>query len=132
MKQNFIIYCVAIFFLAIGCKEESQTEIKMISTEEIQSLLEQDDIQLVDVRTLEEYQAGHIMKAQNIDILSPTFDDDIVKLDKSKPVVVYCKSGGRSAKCSKLMKAAGFVKIYDLDGGFEKWKFDELEIETID
>jgi rhodanese-related sulfurtransferase len=131
MKNKVLIYCLALFALAYSCKEEPQSEIKMVSPEEMLSLLELEDIQLVDVRTADEYKAGHIAFSQNIDIASPTFDEDIVKLDKSKPVVVYCKSGGRSARCSEKLKDAGFVKIYDLEGGFEKWKFKGLEFETI-
>lgn len=126
------MYCFALFALAYSCKEEPQSEIKMVSPEEMQSLLELEDIQLVDVRTPAEHKSGYIEHAQNIDLTSPTFDEDIVKLDKTKPVVVYCKSGGRSAKCSKKLKEAGFVKIYDLEGGLEKWKFKGLEIKTIE
>lgn len=131
MKNKVLIYCFALFALAFSCKEEPQSEIKMVSPEEMQSLLELDDIQLVDVRTAEEYEQGYIEKSQNIDITSPTFDEDIVKLDKSKPIVVYCRSGKRSAKCSEKLKDAGFVKIYDLEGGFEKWKFKGHEFKTI-
>ncbi|MCK8480167.1 rhodanese-like domain-containing protein [Psychroserpens algicola] len=132
MKNKVLMYCFALFALAYSCKEEPQSEIKMVSPEEMQSLLELEDIQLVDVRTPAEHKSGYIEHAQNIDLTSPTFDEDIIKLDKTKPVVVYCKSGGRSAKCSKKLKEAGFVKIYDLEGGLEKWKFKGLEIKTIE
>ena len=64
----------------------------------------------------------HIPNSQNIDFRSPTFDKDIENLDKSKPVLLYCKSGGRSAECAKKLKDAGFEKVYDLDGGISKWK----------
>lgn len=133
MKHKLIICCLLFLALVTSCKDESQTtEIKMVTPEEMQSLLDQEDVQLVDVRTQQEYEKGYIENSQNIDILSPTFEQDILKLDKSKPVIVYCKSGGRSAKCSKKLKAAGFVKIYDLEGGLEKWKFSGKEIQTIE
>lgn len=132
MKHKLIICCLALFAFAMSCKDEPQTEIKMVTPEEMQSLIEQDDIQLVDVRTQQEYENGYIENSQNIDIKSPTFDEDILKLDKTKPVIVYCKSGGRSAKCTKKLKDAGFVKIYDLEGGIEKWKFSGNEIKTIE
>ncbi|WP_460218146.1 rhodanese-like domain-containing protein [Psychroserpens sp. MEBiC05023] len=132
MKNKLLIYCFVLFAFAYSCKEEPQSEIKMVSPEEMQSLLELEDIQLVDVRTPEERKLGYIEHSQNIDITSPTFEEDLVKLDKSKPVVVYCKSGNRSAKCSEKLKDAGFVKIYDLEGGFEKWKFKGLNIKTIE
>lgn len=128
MKKLLVLTLLATLFF-IACKEtESKAEIKVVSTEEMQTLLELDDVQLLDVRTPDEYKSGFINNAQNIDYYSKTFDQDVAKLDKSKPVIVYCKSGGRSAKCAEKMKAAGFVKIYDLDGGISKWKHKGLEI----
>ena len=57
----------------------------------------------------------------------------IVNLDpksKTKPVVLYCKSGGRSSKCAEKMAGAGFVKIYDLEGGISEWRHKGFEIKT--
>lgn len=131
MKSKLLILCTAIVLTAFSCTDTSQGEIKVVSPEEMKTLLELEDVQLVDVRTPEEYESGFIAHSQNINFLSPTFDQDIFNLDKSKPVLVYCKSGVRSAKCSKKLKAAGFVKIYDLDGGITKWKYKGNEIKTI-
>ena len=132
MKNKLLIYCFALFAFAFSCKEATQNEVIMVSAEEMQELLELEDIQLVDVRTPEEYQTGFIEHSQNIDYRSPTFEEDLVKLDKSKPVMVYCKSGGRSGKCSKKLKEAGFTKVYDLEGGIAKWKFSGNKIQTTD
>jgi rhodanese-related sulfurtransferase len=119
------------FFSAIltNCKEQHDGNIiKDVTVEEMQTLLQMDNVQLVDVRTPEEYSTGFIANAQNIDYFSPTFDEDIKKLDKEKPVIVYCKSGGRSAKCSEKLLKAGFVKIYNLEGGITEWKHEGLKI----
>lgn len=114
-----------------GCKKSNTTsDIKVVSPEEMKSLIEMDDVQLVDVRTEEEYRLGHIAKSQNIDVRSPNFDEEIEELDKDKPVLVYCRSGVRSAKCVEKLKNAGFVKIYDLNGGIAKWKYQGLEVQT--
>lgn len=114
-----------------ACSESSDsTEIEVITTDEMQNLMDFEDVQIVDVRTAEEFASGFIENSQNIDVSSPTFDQDIAKLDKSKPVVVYCKGGGRSAKCAEKLKGAGFVKIYDLEGGITQWQFKGLEIKT--
>ncbi len=127
-----LIFTVIIVVLVLtNCKQETTTEIQVVSIEEMQELLAMDNIQLVDVRTPEEYMEGFIADFQNIDFLSPTFDDDILKLDKEKPVMLYCRSGGRSAKCAKKMLEAGFVKIYDLDGGITKWIHDGHEVEVL-
>ena len=85
----------------------------------------------VVVRTKKEYEEAHIVNAQNIDFSSPTFEDDIEKLDKKKPVILYCKGGTRSAKCAKKLKDAGFEKIYDLDGGLSRWQHtNEVDVEV--
>jgi len=106
-------------------------EVKLVTAEEMQSILELEDVQLVDVRTPKEYDEIRIANSQNIDFSSPTFDDDISKLDKAKPVILYCKGGNRSAKCAQKLKSAGFEKVYDLDGGISKWKHsDKIKIEV--
>ena len=131
IKIKVLVCCFTLLAFAFSCKEATQNEVVMVSAEEMQELLELEDIQLVDVRTPEEYKTGFIEHAQNIDYTSPTFDQDLVLLDKSKPIMVYCKSGGRSGKCSKKLKDAGFEKVYDLEGGIAKWKFSGNEIKTL-
>mgnify|MGYP001954917345 CR=1 FL=1 len=119
--------------LCTSCLDKvlSNTEVQLVSADEMESILEQEDVQLIDVRTPKEYEEMHIANSQNIDFMSPTFDEDISKLDKSKPVILYCKSGGRSARCAKKLKDAGFEKIYDLEGGISKWKHsDKLNIKV--
>lgn len=131
MKRLLTILSITMLLFASSCKEEKNNgEIKLVTPEEMQTLIEQKDVQLVDVRTKQEYEQGHIDDAQNIDFNSPTFDEDIVKLDKNKPVLLYCKSGGRSAKCAEKLKAAGFIKIFDLEGGITQWKFNGFDINT--
>ena len=115
-------FLLVLFFSSCIDAKDTKAEVKLVSAEEMQSILELEDVQLVDVRSAEEFAIEHIPNAQNIDFRSPTFETDITKLDKSKPVVLYCKSGGRSSKCVKKMKEAGFEKIYELDGGISKWK----------
>jgi rhodanese-related sulfurtransferase len=92
-------------------------------------LMDTEEIQLVDVRTPSEYNEGHVPDAQNINFYDENFDQQIETLDKSKPIIVYCKSGGRSAKCASKLVEKGFEKIYDLEGGFSQWKFKGLTIE---
>ncbi len=131
MKKIVFVLCL-LGMLCFSCKDTKQTnnEVIRISAQEMQNILELEDVQLVDVRTPKEYKEIRISNAQNIDYLSPTFDDDITKLDKKKPVILYCKSGGRSAKCAQKLKDAGFEKVYELEGGISKWKHsNEIKIE---
>lgn len=117
-----------LMLLSIGCVDQKadSSEVKLVTADEMKSIIEMEDVQLVDVRTPSEFDEIHIESAQNIDFRSPTFDQDIIKLDKSKPVLLYCKSGKRSAKCVKKLKAAGFEKIYELEGGISKWEHSEV------
>ncbi|MBT8303641.1 MAG: rhodanese-like domain-containing protein [Bacteroidia bacterium] len=127
-RFSIILGTLALGF--ISCQETNSSDIKVVSPEEMKSLIEMDEVQLVDVRTEAEYRLEHIAKSQNIDVRSPNFDEEIQKLDKDRPVIVYCRSGIRSAKCVAKLKDAGFVKIYDLNGGIAKWKYKGLEVET--
>lgn len=76
---------------------------------------------LIDVRTPEETWEGVIDGALQINIYDPTFADQIEKLDKSKPYVVYCRSGSRSAAACGLMASRGFKQLYNLTGGYMGW-----------
>ena len=79
--------------------------------------------QLIDVRTPEEYNAGHIEGAVNINFYDEDFEQQLEeKLNKEQPVMLYCRSGSRSAQSAKQMAGLGFREVYDLKGGFMAWK----------
>ena len=78
---------------------------------------------LVDVRTPEEFNSGHLEYATNINYNSPDFKAQIARLDKKKPVYLYCRSGNRSGKASDTLKTLGFTTFYNI-GGFENLKAD--------
>ena len=75
---------------------------------------------LVDVRTPREYEQAHIPNALSIDFRNENFEDTFSKLDKDVPVFIYCHSGVRSAKATKVLKNMGF-KVYNLAHGFKSW-----------
>jgi len=75
---------------------------------------------LVDVRTAGEYRSGSIKGAINIDFLSPTFQKEFLKLSKSKPYFLFCRSGGRSAQACSMLAKEGYT-VYNLDGGIGEW-----------
>ncbi|BCX48369.1 rhodanese/sulfur transferase [Haloferula helveola] len=79
--------------------------------------------QLLDVRTQEEWDEGHLEGATRVEIGSDDFAAKVAeKFDKSKPLVVYCRSGGRSARAAKQLEELGFETVYDLKGGITAWK----------
>ena len=77
---------------------------------------------ILDVRTPEEFEEGHIQGAQNINVKDDTFIIAIQKLSPSDTLLVYCRSGRRSHYAAQVMVSFGFQKIYDLEGGFLNWK----------
>ncbi len=83
----------------------------------------------LDVRTPEEYEIGHIEKAELINVHSKGFEGELEKLDKNKHYFVYCKGGRRGQKAVKLMDKHGFKNIYNIIGGFDKWKSKRLPVE---
>jgi rhodanese-related sulfurtransferase len=75
---------------------------------------------LVDVRTPQEFAGGHIKGAQNIDIYSDDFGKRMLAFDKSKTILVYCRSGNRSAQAAQFLRQSGY-KVVDLAGGVGAW-----------
>jgi len=116
--------------LLLNCRNTSPQSIQLITSEEMREISKLEGMQLVDVRTPKEYENGHIPNAQNIDFLDAKFEANIQSLDKSKPVIIYCQRGSRSAKCASKLIANGFVKVYDLDGGFVQWEYSGLQVEN--
>ncbi|MAT55520.1 MAG: rhodanese [Saprospirales bacterium] len=83
----------------------------------ISKLNKTQDAVILDVRTPAEFQSGALDNAINIDFFSPTFQQRLGMLDKSKSYFVYCRSGNRSAQACKIMNSLGFSKLYNMAGG---------------
>ena len=81
-----------------------------------------ENIEILDVRTPDEFNEGYIPGAKNIDIYKgQVFLDEVNQLDKSKEYYVYCRSGARSAQACALMQQQGFENTYNLQGGITDW-----------
>src|SRR6056297_2018836 len=85
---------------------------------------------ILDVRTPQETAEGVIEGAVLMDFYEDDFAQSFQKLDKEKPVYVYCAKGGRSSNAAEMMVEAGFVKVYNLDGGMSAWKEAEMPTNT--
>lgn len=80
------------------------------------------NVQFIDIRTPKEYQEGYIDDAVNISIADKeSFLTSVEKLDKEKPIYIYCYSGWRSHRAAKLLETHGFQEIYDFKGGYKEW-----------
>ncbi len=101
--------------------ETEQNRIERISKEEFKENLSSNEYIVFDVRTVEEYQAGHIEGSKCLNIKGETFDATLEQLPKNYKYMIYCQSGGRSAKALERMKEVGFVHVLELEGGYSKW-----------
>ncbi len=84
---------------------------------------------ILDVRTPEEYESGHIPGACLVDFNSPDFAAQVEKLPKNDRYLLYCRSGKRSAKAATLMHEKGFSDVTDMNGGLEAWKEEGFALE---
>jgi len=94
-----------------------------VTAEEFKTLIEKKEGVILDVRTKDEVAGGKIGDAINLDYYSDTFKNDIDKLDKNRPVYVYCRSGSRSGGAKKIMTSMGFKAVYNLKGGYSNWPY---------
>lgn len=77
---------------------------------------------ILDVRKPDDFQKEHIANAINIDFKSDSFSFKLDKLDKNKTYLINCYGGFRSKNTMKMMKEKGFQKLYNMKGGFMKWR----------
>lgn len=109
--------------------DKSEIDITVITPAKVLELLKKETSpQIIDIRTPEEFKEGHITGAKNIDLRADDFSDKIALLDRNKPYIIHCKSGGRSTKSLKFWKDLGFTKIHHLDAGFDGWKKAKLAV----
>lgn len=122
MKQLLFILSVTALLGVTSCKESNTNAInKTIPIAEYEQKLTNADIQLIDVRSTEEFNGGHLKNARNIDVNAGDFDEQVNTLKKDKPVLVYCLSGGRSADAAAKLKDMGFKEVYNMQGGIVAW-----------
>lgn len=129
--ESLAVFCIAIISLMnVSCspvqKGESVGRAKRViyrslDVEKFAKVLQRDDVVLVDVRTPEEYAAGHIEGVDyNLNVRSATFFKDYQSLPKDKLIAVYCKGGGRSKQVAGVLAGNGY-KVVELAVGYDGW-----------
>ena len=110
------------FFLLLiySCQIFESNEINEISDAQFTEIQDTDHI-LVDVRTAEEYQSGHIQDAVNFDFYSESFQKEILSFDKNSSIILYCRTQNRSTKTANYLKENGYKEITVLAGGITTW-----------
>ena len=109
------------FFMFSSCGLNVDTPINQMNSDELLDFIEINNAILVDVRTHDEYNSGYIENSLNIDYLSNDFSENVEKLDKNIPIVLYCRSGKRSSLSADKLSELGFKEIYNLEGGILEW-----------
>lgn len=102
-----------------------KNSIKNINCSRLKQLLSEEKLQLIDVRTPEEFKSGSISSAVNIDVSGISFNRSIEELNKNELTVVYCRSGMRSRRAAKLLQDKGFTEVVNLYGGYVAWQSDK-------
>lgn len=136
MKSKSVSYILLIsIFSMAACAQNTKTAAVETSTEQTPAIamnintdefarlmLEKKDAIILDVRTDAEIADGFIEGQTQLDFYDASFKDKLGALDKNKPIMVYCKSAGRSTQVLGMMSEMGFREVYNLEGGFEAWK----------
>jgi rhodanese-related sulfurtransferase len=117
-----LLSLLVLSFLFISCQGQSSKSVQTIDVKSFSEKLKStENPQLLDVRTPEEYSTEHIGNAINVNWNGADFDSQASTYDKSKPIFVYCKVGGRSAQAAAKLAELGFNEVYNLEGGIMKW-----------
>lgn len=105
-----------------GCGAAGDSAAETLDAAGFKALVAKPGVVVLDVRTPEEFAAGHLENAVNIDINGADFATKVAALDKSATYAVYCRSGNRSATALAAMKKAGIAKVQHLGGGIGAWQ----------
>ncbi len=138
------VLLIAVPVLSIGCSSEAidtpvdnGTEVRVtviedVTAQEAYRLIQDNsnnpDFIIIDIRTPEEYDEGHLEDARNINFYDPDFAEQIDMLDKDKTYLVYCRSGYRSGNSLPVFEEKRFGMIYHMDGGILEWMAEELPL----
>ena len=119
LRRTLTVLAVSLPLLLAGCGGDDPTVAaapRMVAPAEAVDLIEQPETVVLDVRTPAEFAQGHVAGARNIDINDSAFRDQLSRLDRQAPYVVYCRTGNRSAAAVATMQDLGFVDVADAGG----------------
>lgn len=129
--KKLILPIAAAAFLFASCQQSVKGNYSSVEPKSFASVADSlADEQLIDVRTPGEYAEGHLEGATNLDWNGGQFVKEAGSLDKSKPVMVYCRSGNRSAQAAKWLKEEGFKNVYEMKTGITGWQSENLPVST--
>ncbi len=128
MKKN--LFLGMMLFINYACLSQTDLSQNLITPAQLEKAMAVDTMLLIDVRTAVEFDGGHIDSAIHVDYLKePQFINHFEKINKDTPLLLYCRSGNRSARARVLLKKLGFNTVYDLQGGYKNWLKNQKEQE---
>ncbi len=135
MPRSLTTALVAVALAAVlaACSDSgtATTGVRVDDAEAVAALLETEpDRVVIDVRTPEEFAAGHLEGAVLVDFNAPDFAARIAEFDPEGDYVIYCRSGNRSAGARDVMTEQGFTDVVDVEGGILAWDRAGLPIVT--
>lgn len=127
--KTILIACLVFFASATYALAQSPDSATVVSVEIFEKMAQKKRrTTIIDVRTPDEVTAGYLANSNNIDVQNELFDANIAQLNKNKTYLLYCRSGKRTAVAGAKMKAAGFKKVYMMEGGLNAWKEQEKSL----
>ncbi len=125
MKNLFstIVMLTMVFFA-----NAQQAAIKNVNSTDFKNLIAKKNGVLLDVRTLYEFESGHLKEADQLNYYSFSFKDNLLLLPKDKPIYVYCRTGYRSKKTVEILIKNGYKKVYNLQYGIKEWEENNFPI----
>ena len=117
------VLAAALVLGACGGSTATANDLQLQPVAEIQAIVETPpaDLVILDIRTPEEFAAGHLVGAINIDYYATDFETQLAALNLDVPYVMYCNSGNRSSNALPVMDSIGFQEVHELDGGIQAW-----------
>ena len=123
MNRALLIFTL---IFSISCSNKNTLVFEKIDILSLDKILNDIDIIILDVRTSEEINAGYIPNSTFIDYYDKNFENKINLIDRSKKIYTLCKSGGRSVQAAEILSKNGFRNVYNLEGGFMRWKANKM------
>lgn len=121
-KMNTLFMGVILFLSSLFSCQQQKGNFKTLPVKEFAALIQDEDVQRLDVRTVAEYSEGHIAGTLNLNVLDEAFAAIADStLQKDKPIALYCRSGKRSQKAAAILSEKGYT-VYELDKGFNAWQ----------
>lgn len=119
--RKLILILAVLFPSMLAFAQVKDAKFKSVNEAEFAKIVADKSVQIVDVRTAEEFASGHLENALNYDVKGADFEKNIASLSKDKTVAVYCRSGARSKVAAQKLAEKGY-NVVELDGGIMAWK----------